>query len=79
MEPISNNSKSPGRQLKKNEKQKNNIKSIYINIEKEEDEDRELLELLNGKRKFKILDIFNFSFFKSKQKENYKRNNRRRG
>ena len=26
-------------------------KSIYISIEKEEEEDRELLELLNGKRK----------------------------
>ena len=30
---------------------RDNKKSIYINIEKEDDEDRELLELLNGKRK----------------------------
>ena len=27
-------------------------KSIYINIEKEDEEDRELIDLLNGKRKF---------------------------
>ena len=35
---------------------RNKSKSTYINLQKEEEEDRELLELLEGKRK-------NFSYY----------------
>lgn len=40
------------------EDNKNVSKSIYINIEKEEEEERELIDLLNGKRKFLKLLIY---------------------
>ena len=51
IQPITNKSKSPEKNTKAGQNTKNNFKCIYVNIEKEEDEDRELLELLNGKRK----------------------------
>ena len=51
IQPISNKSKSPEKNIKTDQDSKKNFKSIYVNIEKEEDEDRELLELLNAKRK----------------------------
>lgn len=36
----------------------NKSKSIYVNLQKEEEEDRELIELLEGKRKKIILFIY---------------------
>jgi len=43
----------------------NKTKSTYINLQKEEEEDKELLDLLDGKRK--IIKLINFhSIYKSK-------------
>jgi len=36
----------------------NKSKSIYVDLQKEEEEDRELIELLEGKRKKIILFIY---------------------
>ena len=49
-EPIS----SPTNSKQNNIKFTNKSKSTYVNLQKEEDEDRELLELLEGKRKIII-------------------------
>ena len=50
-EPISSyiNSKQP------NPNDSNKTKSTFVNLQKEEEEDRELLELLEGKRKKFVL------------------------
>jgi hypothetical protein len=55
-------------QLKKIENQEKQDKRIYIDLSKEYEEDKELLELLEGKRKnisIIIIYLFNYSFYKS--------------
>lgn len=49
IKPQTINSKSQEKQNNKIEENTHNSKSIFVNIEKEEEEDIELLELLNGK------------------------------
>lgn len=53
----------------KKDKQKVNSKSTYINLQNEDDEDRELIELLGGKGKKYIYFEFNINFrlFNSKR------------
>ena len=53
-EPISPTNMNSSNQINYNSRNKS--KSTYINLQKEEEEDRELLELLEGKRK-------NFSYY----------------
>ena len=54
IQPIPHKAKSPEKQIKKGEGPKSKTKSIFINFEKEEEEeDRELLDLLVEKRKYK--------------------------
>jgi hypothetical protein len=45
-EPI-----SPSMHSIKNENSLSKSKSIYVNLQKEEEEDKELIDLLDGKRK----------------------------
>ena len=41
----------------------NKSKSTFVNLQKEEEEDRELLELLEGKRKNEFFYYLNLSVF----------------
>ena len=68
---MNNKPKSKEEPNKINEENKNQ-KSTFVNLQKEYDEDRELLELLNGTNKSKLylyLIIIIFSF-KSKERCN---------
>ena len=56
-EPISSSTNSINKKSI-NFNNTNKAKSIYVNLQKEEEEDKELLDLLNGKRKLKINIIF---------------------
>ena len=49
--------------------QGNKTKSTYVNLQKEEEEDKELLDLLDGKRKYIILIYIRYNYisiYKSK-------------
>jgi hypothetical protein len=52
IQPMNNKSKSPEKSVNNMEDKTNLSKRVYINIDKEDEEDRELIDLLNGKRKF---------------------------
>ncbi len=58
-EPI-----SPSIYFNKNENNLSKSKSTYVNLQKEEEEDKELIDLLDGKRKYLFFNIF--SLYKSK-------------
>ena len=55
-EPISPTNMNNSNQINYNSRNKS--KSTYVNLQKEEEEDRELLELLEGKRKNFLLLFF---------------------
>ena len=49
---MNNKSKSPEKSMNNMEDKTNISKRVYINIDKEDEEDRELIKILNGKSKF---------------------------